>query len=61
MAEIVNLHRARRRKLREAALRAAEENRARHGRSKAERQRDEAAEALRRKLLDGARRDEDGG
>lgn len=40
MGEIVNLRNARKRKSREDAARVAEENRLRHGRSKAEKLRD---------------------
>ncbi|QND55393.1 DUF4169 family protein [Mesorhizobium huakuii] len=40
MAEIVNLRQARKQKARDEKLRVAEQNRALHGRSKAERQRD---------------------
>ena len=58
MAEIVNLNRARKVKARADAGRQAEANRAKFGRTKAERDR-EAAEAARREtLLDGARRDD---
>ncbi|MGE0734144.1 MAG: DUF4169 family protein [Alphaproteobacteria bacterium] len=59
MAEIVNLRQARKRKRRDAHDRAAETNRAKHGRTKAERARDEAVERLRRALLDGTRREKD--
>jgi hypothetical protein len=57
-AETVNLRQAR--KARDKAAREAQAalNRAAHGRTKAERERDAAAEALRRRLLDGAKRAE---
>ena len=57
MTEIVNLRTVRRRRDKAMAAQAAEENRIRHGRSKAEiaRERDERAQADR--LLDGARLD----
>jgi hypothetical protein len=57
MAEIVNLKRARKAKAAAEARELAAENRARSGRTKGAKQRDEAeAEALAR-LLDGARRE----
>lgn len=59
MAEIVNLRLARKRKQRETDERAAETNRAKHGRTKLERARDEAVERTRNKLLDGAKRDKE--
>lgn len=40
MAEIVNLRQARKQKARDEKLRVAEQNRALHGRSKADKQRD---------------------
>ncbi len=55
MAEIVNLNRARKARDRKAAEAKAVANRAAHGRTKAERARDAAAEAVRDALLDGAR------
>jgi hypothetical protein len=59
MAEIVNLNRARKRLARDSAEQQASENRARFGRSKAERQR-EADEAQRKAaLLDSHRIDPD--
>ena len=58
MAEPVNLRQARKARDRAAREEQAARNRAFHGRSKAERERDAAAEALRRKLLDGAKREE---
>lgn len=56
--EPVNLRQARKRRDRAAREEQAARNRAAHGRSKAERERDAAAEALRRKLLDGAKRED---
>ena len=55
MAEIVNLNRARKSRDRKAAEAKAAANRKTHGRTKAERARDAAAEAARDALLDGAR------
>ena len=52
MAEIVNLRLARKRKLRADRESVAATNRALHGRSKAERAGDEAAEAKSRAFLD---------
>lgn len=54
MAEVVNLNRARKAREREAAASKAVANRAAHGRTKAERARDAAAEAKRDAMLDGA-------
>lgn len=65
MAEIINLRRARKKKAREDAAKIAAENRARHGRSKAERARDAAEAARAERSLEGHRRtpgpDEDEG
>ena len=57
MAEIVNLRVARKRRIRAAAESAAEGNRARFGRSKAEKQRDSADKQRALSFLDGHRRD----
>ncbi len=57
MAEIVNLNRARKARARAAALATAEANRARFGRSKAERDAEAADKARREAVLDGAKRD----
>ena len=54
----VNLRQARKARDRAAREEQAARNRAAHGRPKAERERDAAAEALRRKLLDGAKRED---
>ena len=57
MGELVNLRRVRKQRDRADASRQAEENRARFGRSKADKQ-TEAAEIQRRdRVLDGHRRD----
>jgi hypothetical protein len=58
MGDIVNLNKLR--KAREKAARGAEAaaNRAKHGRTGAEKASDRAAEARRKALLDGARRDD---
>ena len=63
MGEIVNLNRARKARARTEAAATAAANRAKHGRTTAERGRDELVEARRRALLDGAKRDDapDGG
>lgn len=63
MAEIVNLNRARKARARTEEAAAAAANRAKHGRTGGERERDEKSEARRRALLDGAKRDDapDGG
>ena len=57
MAEIVNLRVARKRKVRAAAEAAADGNRARFGRSKAEKQRDSSDKERALSFLDGHRRD----
>lgn len=59
MAEVVNLRQARKEKARAAKEQAAERNRALHGRSKAEKQRDRQAADGARTFLDGHRRDKD--
>lgn len=59
MAEIVNLRHARKQKVRAAKEQAADENRALHGRSKAEKQRDRRAAEEAKAFLDGHRRDKD--
>lgn len=58
MAEIVNLNKARKARTREEAKAQAAANRARHGRTKAEKANDARAEARRQALLDGAKREE---
>ena len=55
MGEIVNLNRARKARDRAAREAQAAANRTAHGRSKAERTRDEAVAAKRDAVLDGAR------
>jgi hypothetical protein len=57
MAEIVNLNRVKKARARQAAEANAAANRASHGRTKAEKAADRAAEARRARLLDGARRE----
>jgi hypothetical protein len=59
MGDIVNLRQARKAKARADHARTAEENRARFGRTKAQRAEDAAEERRRAALLDGARRDQD--
>lgn len=57
MAEVINLRMARKAKARVQASHAADENRARHGRTRAERER-QAQEADRAaRQIDGARRE----
>lgn len=58
MAEIVNLNRARKAKARVDAAKTAEANRAKFGRTKAERAAEAAELARRTALLDGAKRDD---
>lgn len=58
MAEIVNLNKARKAKAKVEAGKQAETNRARFGRTKAEKDRDAAEQARRDALLDGAKREE---
>jgi len=57
MAEIVNLNRVKKAKARTEAEAEATANRARHGRTKAEKARDAQEEAKRNALLDGVRKD----
>lgn len=57
MTKVVNLRQFRKRKARQAAELVAAENRLRHGRTPAERRRDETLEAEARRRLDGLRRD----
>ncbi len=57
MGEIVNLRQARKRRARDEASEAARENRARHGRTPAEKAADTREEARRQALLDGVRRE----
>jgi hypothetical protein len=57
VAEIVNLRQFRKQKAREEAEKTAQENRAVHGRTKAEKQRDAAGKAAAKAHLDGHRRD----
>lgn len=61
MTNIVNLRQARKARARVDKAKTAEENRARFGRTKAQRQADSADEHRRAALLDGARRDRDDG
>jgi Arc/MetJ family transcription regulator len=58
MAEIVNLNRVRKAKAKVGAAMAAEINRAKFGRTKAERDAEAAEQARRNALLDGAKRKE---
>ena len=55
MAEIVNLNRARKAKAKSEAEATAAANRVKHGRSKAEKANDRAAEARRHALLEGTK------
>ena len=56
MGEIVNLNRVKKRKARDAATAEAAANRAKHGRTMAEKANDRRAEARRQAALDGAKR-----
>jgi len=58
MGEVVNFRQARKGLVRRAAEQQAAENRARFGRSKAEKQRDAAEQERIRKELDGAKRED---
>jgi hypothetical protein len=58
MAEIVNLNKARKARAKAEQATEAAANRTKHGRTKAEKQNDARAEARRRALLDGAKREE---
>lgn len=57
MAYTVNLRRFRKQKARAEKQQAAEQNRALHGRSKAERQRDRSEKAAALAFIEGHRRD----
>ncbi len=57
MAEIVNLRQFRKGKVREQRAAAAEQNRALHGRSKSEKQRDRLQAENAERLIDGHRRE----
>lgn len=59
-ADIVNLRQVRKQKKRAKKEQTAAANRARHGRSGAERRRDDAIRDLDTKALDGVRRDANG-
>ncbi|WP_019833984.1 DUF4169 family protein [Sphingomonas sp. PR090111-T3T-6A] len=58
MAEIVNLNRVRKAKARVDAAKQAETNRAKFGRTKAEREAEATEQARRKALLDGAKRED---
>jgi len=57
MGDLVNLNHARKAAARRKAETEAVANRVKHGRSKAEKQADRAAEARKSALLDGAKRE----
>jgi hypothetical protein len=57
MADIINLRLHRKRKAREDAAKLAAENRVRHGRTKAEKQRETAENAEAARRLEGLRRE----
>ena len=57
MSQVVNLRQARKRKVRAERERQASENRAKFGRTKAEKTRDAAETERERRLLDQARRE----
>lgn len=56
MADVISLSRARKRKRREAEQRQADANAVRHGRTKADKTRDQQQRARLDAVLDGARR-----
>ncbi len=58
MAEVINLRAARKAKGRQDKAQSAAQNRALHGRTKAERQRQRAEAERAARQIDGARRDE---
>ena len=58
MGEIVNLNKIRKARAKQEAATDAAANRAKHGRSKAGKANDAAAEARRKALLDGAKRED---
>ena len=60
MADIVNLRQARKQKARDEKVRVAEQNRALHGRSKAEKQRDRLIADKSAKFVAGHRREKPG-
>lgn len=60
MADIVNLRQARKQKARDEKVRVAEQNRALHGRSKAEKQRDRLIADKSDKFVAGHRREKPG-
>ena len=60
MAEVINLNKARKARARIEAAATAETNRARHGRTKAEKTRAEADAERLGHILDGHRRDPEG-
>jgi hypothetical protein len=60
MAEIVNLNRYRKAREKDRAKTKAEENRARHGRTKAGKRRDADEQDRESRSLDGAKREDDG-
>ncbi|MGH8462437.1 MAG: DUF4169 family protein [Stenotrophobium sp.] len=57
MASVINLNKVRKQKARATAEQQAAENRVRYGRSKAEKQREAAAEAEAQRRLDHLRRE----
>ncbi len=59
MGEIVNLRRVKKQRERAEAEALAAENRARHGRTAAEKKAERMTEARRQAVLDGARKDGD--
>lgn len=59
MGDVINLRLARKARARGMAARQAEQNRALHGRSKAEKERQQREADRSARLLDGARREQD--
>ncbi len=59
MGDVINLRLARKAKARDKAVRQAEQNRALHGRSKADKERQQRDAERAQRLLDGAKREQD--
>ena len=59
MGDVINLRLARKAKARDKAVRQAEQNRALHGRSKADKERQQRDAERTQRLLDGAKRGQD--
>lgn len=59
MAEVINLRMARKARVRDKAVRQAEQNRALHGRTKTEKERQQLDAERAARLIDGAKREQD--